>query len=262
MDGRQPHGPLTSQTPSLRGAAQAVLGDLDAPRRRDFRTLVASLNQRFGSENQTEMFRAILKTKTRKPSETLPELAQSVRRLVKQAYPSAPYELLESLACDHFIDALIDSDTRWRIQQTRPRSLNQAVQVAVELEAFQEADRQRGIFRKNIRAIKSVSFADEKSVNEDMNMTGNSDGHHFQPNKDMSKLMFAVEQINKRLEKLESSSRLQYQPCRHNAEVECYHCGRMGHIKPNCPERNGQHHFSGRSGRDSSPGRRNVNLGN
>ena len=175
----------------------------------DFGTLVASLNQRFGSENQTEMFRAILKIRTWKPSETLPELAQSVKHLVKQAYPSVPYELLESLACDHFMDALIDSDIRWRIQQTRPRSLDQAVQVAVELEAFQEADRQRGIFCKNIRAIKTISFSDERPDPEDVNLTENEICRHSQPNFDMSALLRVIQSIDRRLQNVVSNLRRQ-----------------------------------------------------
>ena len=242
---------------SLCGAAQAVLGDLDAPRRQDYGTLVASLNQRFGSENQTEMFRAILKTRIRKPNETLPELAQAIRRLVKQPYPTAPYELLESLACDHFVDALADFDTRWRIQQTRPQSIDQAVRVAVELDAFQEAERQRGIFRKNIRAIKSVSFK------EDMDVTGNSDAHHSQPNQDMSKLMFAIELINKRLENVENSSRPRRQPRCDHAEVECYNCGQLGHIRPQCPVLNGQRNsLSKPRSHGGHHSQRNGNSGN
>ena len=190
---------------SLRGAAQAVLGDLDTTRRQNYKTLTASLNQRFGSANRTEMFRAILKTRVRQSDETLPALAQAVRRLVKQAYPTAPNELMDSLACDHFVDALMDSDTRWRIQQTRPQSLDQAVKVAVELEAFREADRQRGIFRKNLRSGKTVAFSDETLVCDDRKLAENSDGHHSQTT-DMS-LMDVIQSIERRLQNVEGNSR-------------------------------------------------------
>ena len=127
----------------------------------------------------------------------------------------------------------------------------------MELDAFQEAERQRGIFRKNIRAIRSVSFK------EDMDVTGNSEAHHSQPNQDMSKLIFALEQINKRLENVENSSRPQRQPRRDNAEVECYNCGQLGHIRPQCPELNGQPNSLSKPRRHGGHhSQRNGNSGN
>ena len=101
---------------SLKGHAQAVLGDLDERRRRDFTSLVAALSSRFGAEHQTELYRTQLKTLLRKKEQTLPELAQTTRRLTRQAYPEATEGIRETLARDHFIDALPDADVRWRIQ--------------------------------------------------------------------------------------------------------------------------------------------------
>lgn len=46
---------------NLRGAAQAVLGDLDITKRRDFTALITALGQRFSPANRTEMFRVQLK---------------------------------------------------------------------------------------------------------------------------------------------------------------------------------------------------------
>ncbi|VDH91981.1 Hypothetical predicted protein [Mytilus galloprovincialis] len=47
------------------------------------------------------------------------------------------------LSRDHFIDALDDADTRLCIHQAHPKTLNDAVKLAVELEAFYIADKQR-----------------------------------------------------------------------------------------------------------------------
>jgi hypothetical protein len=72
-----------------------------------------------------------------KATETLSELGQSIRRLTNFAYPTAPGEVRETLAKDHFIDTLIDSDIRFRIKQSRPANLNEAV----ELEAYNKVER-------------------------------------------------------------------------------------------------------------------------
>ena len=138
---------------NFRGSAQCVLGDLDDDSRHDYTALVTALNNRFGSNNQKELFRVQLKNRQRKREETLPELAQSIRRLTRLAYPSATYVLQETLSQEHFIDALTDGEIRWRVFQSKPETLADAVRIAVELEAFQAADRQRGVTRKMARVI-------------------------------------------------------------------------------------------------------------
>lgn len=73
----------------------------------------------------------------------MPELGERIRRLTHLAYPSAPCEVTEMIAKDQFVAALTDFDMRLRIQQSRPKSLNEAIRLAVEIEAFCRAERQR-----------------------------------------------------------------------------------------------------------------------
>lgn len=89
------------------------------------------------------MYRAQLRCRMRKREGTLLELAQAVQRLTRQAYPNAPTNLQDTLARDYFIDALPESEVRWRIHQARPRSLREALTTALEIEAFYVADRHR-----------------------------------------------------------------------------------------------------------------------
>jgi hypothetical protein len=58
-----------------------------------------------------------LKERRQKAAETLSELGQAIGRLTNLAYRTAPGEVRETLAKDHFIDALIDSHIRIRIKQ-------------------------------------------------------------------------------------------------------------------------------------------------
>ena len=77
--------------------------------------LVRALRRRFHPEYQSELYRLQLRNHDRKPNETLPELGQQICTLVAQAYPGANAEVLDLLGRDHFIDAINDPDTRWRI---------------------------------------------------------------------------------------------------------------------------------------------------
>ncbi|PIK38624.1 hypothetical protein BSL78_24534 [Apostichopus japonicus] len=133
---------------SLRGPAQSILADLEEEKRRDYQAVVNSLEQRFGRANQTELFRALLRNRARKPGESIPELAHDVQRLLARAYPNASTDMKNTLAKEFFVDAIGDSDSRWRIYQARPRNLEEAVSIAVELEAFALAEQKKGNQRK------------------------------------------------------------------------------------------------------------------
>ncbi|CAC5371057.1 unnamed protein product [Mytilus coruscus] len=129
---------------SLRGTARSVLTDLRPEMRTNFIQLTAALASRFQPENQAEMYRAQMKSKIRGRTEQIPVLGQDIKRLVRLAYPSAPIEIKEQLACDCFIDSLNDVDMGWAIFQAKAKSINNAIQVALEYEAFQNDRRKHG----------------------------------------------------------------------------------------------------------------------
>ena len=55
------------------------------------------------------------------------------------------------------MDVLYDADVRWRVFQSHPTNIDEAVRVAVELEAFQTAERQRGALRRSSPAARVVN---------------------------------------------------------------------------------------------------------
>lgn len=129
---------------SLKGQARAILNELSPSERRDYDKLVKALSNRFGTTNRAEMYRARLQSKTRNRDESIPELAQTIRKLTRQAYPNASSNLLDVLALDHFVDALTDPDMRFRLREARPKSISEAEIIAVRIETHKLADRQRG----------------------------------------------------------------------------------------------------------------------
>ena len=77
----------------LSGCAQAVLADLDERSRNDYFTLKEALALRFGNGGKTELYRAQLRNRVKGRDETLPELAQAIQRLVRQAHPEERHPL-------------------------------------------------------------------------------------------------------------------------------------------------------------------------
>ena len=90
-----------------------------------------------------ELYRSQLNNRVRGKEETLPELAQAIQRLVRQAFPDAPLSVREVLEKDCFLDAIPDAVIRWKMLQARPKNLQDAIVVATEAEAFHMAEKQR-----------------------------------------------------------------------------------------------------------------------
>lgn len=100
-----------------------------------------SLNTRYGSVESAEIFRAKVQTRIGR-DETIPELAQAIRKLTRQAYPSAPADITDILGIDHFIDALPDFDMRLKLRESHPRTISDAELQAIRLETLKLADKE------------------------------------------------------------------------------------------------------------------------
>ena len=107
-----------------------------------------------------DSYRAQLRERRWRASESLPELGQDLRRLVNLAYPTAPIEVRETLAKEQFIDALKDSEMRLRVQQARPMDLNDAIRHAVVLDAFNSAERRLNETKGYLREVKPQEKAE------------------------------------------------------------------------------------------------------
>ena len=108
---------------TLAGSAVGILGELTSTDRRDFNTLVKALDTRFGSAERSELYRARLKATKKGKDETLSQLAQSVKKFTRHAYPNADQSMLNILSLDYFIDALPDPDMRLRIRNRNRAAL-------------------------------------------------------------------------------------------------------------------------------------------
>ena len=148
---------------ALRGQAQGILGDLPVDKQQDYKSLVKALEEHFAPPYQSELYRVQLIEQRQKPAESLPELGQAIRRLVNLAYPTVPENVHDTLAKQHFIEALADSEMRIRIKQSRPQNLNDAIRLAVELETFNRTERRVMEGRSYLRTTAADSTADKVS---------------------------------------------------------------------------------------------------
>ena len=109
------------------------------------------------------MYRVQMRERHQKAGESLSELGQAIRRIANLAYPTAPTEIRETLSKDQFVDALQDSEMRIRIKQVHPKYRNDAIQLAVELEAYNRAEK-----RNYARPTTSKTIDGRNSVLEEL----------------------------------------------------------------------------------------------
>ena len=107
----------------------------------------------------------------------------NIRKLTRQAYPAANSDLIDTLALDHFIDSLLDSEIRIRLRECCPKTIQEAETLAVKMEAQRIADRQRS------KAVGSVTT-------ESADDTGETD--------EMSKLAKTMNSLVDKVEKLQN----------------------------------------------------------
>ncbi|VDI30370.1 Hypothetical predicted protein [Mytilus galloprovincialis] len=150
---------------SLSGSARAILNEITDGELHNFDSLVTTLKNRFGSVNRAEVFRAELQTRVRFKNESLPELAQSIKKLTRRAYPGTSPLVRDTLALDSFIDAIPETEVRLRLREVGPKSINEAENIAVRLEALRVADIRKG---RNVRIV-DIETVQEPDLKREIN---------------------------------------------------------------------------------------------
>ena len=122
------------------GAALLQLQSLSPGVRGKYTDLKQALPETFVPAERVKLHKAEFRARHRERDKKLLDLASSLRRLVGKAYPEAVAELQDNLAKDQFIDALEDWEIRLKLQEAGPKTLDDAVNHALQIEAMYEAE--------------------------------------------------------------------------------------------------------------------------
>ena len=127
---------------ALTGNAAQVLWDTDRSATGSLRKLIVVLKSRYSGERQAEKYRAELQIRRCKVQESMSELHQDIRRLTVLAYPKLSADAPEQIGFDHFTNALGDPDFALKVKERAPKSLDEALCIALRLEAWTRSVRQ------------------------------------------------------------------------------------------------------------------------
>ena len=125
------------------GAALAALSMNDATVEDSFQDLKNILSQELESKECPESYFLMLTRREQQPGETLNQLGQDIKRLVKLAYPQACKDERDRTAKEYFKKAIADSEVRKDVFRSRPKTLDEALSTALESESFYRMDSEK-----------------------------------------------------------------------------------------------------------------------
>lgn len=202
----------------LEGDALSCLLLLDPVQRRCYDSLVGALKRRFGTWSQPALVKNELRGRCRKPGESLRGLANDVESQVRRAYGHMSAEARSELATDLFVGAISPPDLRMQVQLQHPKSLQEALEAAIERESLWSVAAGAGQ-EAGPHAVRSTS---ECPAKEEVPAWAT----------EMTELLRAVT--------------LQAPRGPRTGPQVCWGCGQPGHIKRDCPAaRQGRGNASG-----------------
>ncbi|PJE77478.1 hypothetical protein CI610_03599 [invertebrate metagenome] len=121
---------------SLRGPAQKVLSTLTLAQVGDYGKLRDVLAAQFDPPGRETAYRCQLKHRTHSQKESLVSYGRELRRLAGLAFPGMAADSSEVHVIDQFIHGLSNIDMKRHVQFHHPSSLEAAITLAIEFEAF------------------------------------------------------------------------------------------------------------------------------
>src|SRR5665811_1751163 len=110
-----------------------------------------SIENQYGAQGQSAMYRAELNARRKSRTETLQNLQQDIRRLMSLAYEDPHSKTSTAVAVDAFLRALDDRKVAKKVQELEPKDLDEVLRHALRFEAYAKnraVDNREGDVRK------------------------------------------------------------------------------------------------------------------
>ena len=200
----------------------------------EFQALVDALTEKFVPAERIELYKTEFNTRRRGPTEKLVDLSVLGSPSLHEDHSRVllPNSWINSVARDRFIEALRSRDLRIRIREGTPKTLDEAVSRAIQLEAIYEAEGGGG--KSPEKLVHVVEQHDQPKQHADDVMTT-----LLQRN---TAALESVVNLVKSMADRPPSRAQNEQPdgtrtARRPRIIACWACGVPGHYRRNCPDR-------------------------
>ena len=214
---------------TLVGEANHILRDLSD--QASYKEVVSRLRQRYGSIDRMEACRVALKTRTRRPGESMSQLMKDICSLFLQAYPGPSNSLSEVMARDAFVNALQDRDLMIKVLKREPATLEQAYKIAERLELYRSlpvGSEEDGNMKLTVKVRHTKTLPDDKLLQS-----------LAESQKALQKQIVALTKAFQNSRTTEQASD-PVQATPNGSRVICHYCQKPGHYKSDCGARTGK----------------------
>eukprot|EP00731_Ephydatia_muelleri_P003107 Em0001g3107a len=120
----------------LTGKALAAFSRCSEAVRNDYGECMKALAKRFNPDSKREVYVAELHSRNRRKEEDWATYADILKGLADKAYPDLEEAARERLALNQFLGELDKPQVAFGVRQGRPKSLDEAVSLTIELESY------------------------------------------------------------------------------------------------------------------------------
>ena len=230
-------------------------GLVDSP---SYDSVVKCLRALYAPEGNQLEWQRKLQSRMQKTGELLVEFAGELRVLADRAYPKWSSENKQEVLRDQFMQGVRSSSVQLRLMKEMPPTLEDALKLASQLEAVEEAQKRLQKDRCQAESLALTEDAEDdgsctSNAASDYRRTGSTQekeslekrlGWQLKQTKEMvHQLSTQVQQLLK--ESARGTSRSRWPARRKDGGTGqkqasgpiCWECGKQGHIKRDCPQR-------------------------
>ena len=201
---------------SLKGNAQRLLSELNPIYLDNYDYIVQVLNRRFNPVERETAFRCEFRNRRQNRSESAAEFGYALQKLSTKAYPNVQSNAREMYVIDQFVHGLTRPELRSHVQYRHPSTIDAAIALATEFEAFEGS---QGIMRKPRFDYENETCNQIKQNQQEVTLN------------DIADLLKNLTHTLKVRSRSNSRERTNM------SDRECFKCHEKGHIAPNCPNR-------------------------
>ena len=195
----------------LKEDAFRVYSDMTCDERATFGSFCETFRLR-GCPKNVDTFKAELAARKKRENETYAQLCSDLRRLLIRAYPNTSSLVREELGVDYFLNAISDKDVRLQVRRSSPRSLDDALAVALAEDSYLSLEKSDK--RQRSAVASTVKVTNPSHVEE------------------MTELRQKVDGLSKMLE--EALTELKNVRGGKRSERYCTFCKKTGHTEDYC----------------------------
>ncbi|CAG2212950.1 unnamed protein product [Mytilus edulis] len=144
----------------LRAQALQLYNDMTLIEKGDYGSLIKFLIQKFDPIQDPGVYLSQLHSMTQSSFKSLLQLSSAVFRLVCKAYPSIDSDSKQKMSIQYFIDALSDSEVQKQLRRLSPKTLAEAVDLALREESYVTLEKKR----PKTQSLSEVEPSDQFSV--------------------------------------------------------------------------------------------------